>query len=158
MSLIVLETEIFSDIETCFDTARSIDFHKESLKHTNEIPISGKTTGLIELGEWVSWEAKHLGFVQHLTSKVTAFERPYYFVDKMVLGAFKSYRHEHFFKAEGAKTIMLDKFYFESPCGVLGEFVNWVYLKKYMTDLLKTRNRLLKKEAEAAAKLLEPVL
>jgi hypothetical protein len=157
MSLIVLETEIFSDIETCFDMARNIDIHKESLKHTHEIPISGKTTGLIELGEWVSWEAKHLGFVQHLTSKVTEFEKPFYFVDTMVFGAFKSFRHEHLFKEVGAKTIMTDKFYFETPYGVLGEFVNWVYLKKYMKDLLKTRNKILKQKAEKATKSLEPV-
>lgn len=148
MPLIVIKTEIFSDIKTCFDLARNIDMHKESLKHTGEIPIAGKTTGLIELGEWVSWEAKHLGFVQHLTSKITEFESPNYFVDEMVLGAFKSFRHEHIFHDVVDKTLMIDKFYFESPFGVLGQTANVLFLKRYMKNLLKTRNKLLKKEAE----------
>lgn len=148
MPLIEIKTEIFCDPKTCFDLARNIDIHKESLKHTGEIPIAGKTTGLIELGEWVSWEAKHLGFVQHLTSKITEFESPNYFVDEMVLGAFKSFRHEHIFHKVEDKTLMIDKFYFESPFGVLGQTVNILFLKRYMKNLLKTRNKLLKKEAE----------
>ncbi len=148
MPLIEIQSEIFSDIKTCFDLARNIDVHKESLKHTGEIPIAGKTTGLIELGEWVSWEAKHFGFVQHLTSKITAFESPNYFVDEMVFGAFKSYRHEHHFFSKSDKTIMIDKFYFESPYGLIGKLANTLFLKKYMTNLLKKRNELLKKKAE----------
>lgn len=157
MSVIRLETEILANIETCFDIARDIDIHQESLKHTNEIPISGKTSGLIELGESVIWESKHLGFVQHVSSKITEYERPYFFAYEIVHGAFKSFRHEHFFKDCGEKTIMIDKFYFEFPYGVLGEFVNRVYLKKYLKDLFKKRNKLLKAKAEEASLLLEAI-
>ena len=69
MPLIQVQTKINADKEICFNLARSIDFHKESLKHTNEIPIAGRTSGLIKLNEWVSWEAKHFGFVQHQKSQ-----------------------------------------------------------------------------------------
>ena len=148
MPLIEIKTYIQCDIKTCFDLARNIDIHQESLKHTEELPIAGKTTGLIGLGEWVSWEAKHFGFVQHLTTKITEFESPNYFVDEMVFGAFKSFRHEHIFKTFKGGTLMIDKFYFEAPFGVLGHLVNALFLKRYMTKLLKTRNKLLKKEAE----------
>ncbi|GAB1858641.1 hypothetical protein MHTCC0001_34810 [Flavobacteriaceae bacterium MHTCC 0001] len=148
MALFEIHTEILSDINTCFDVSRNIDIHKESLKHTEEIPVSGKTTGLIGLGEWVSWEAKHFGMVQYLTSKITEFDKPKYFVDEMVRGAFKSYRHEHRFREEEGKTIMTNKFYFESPFGLLGKLANWLFLKKYMIKLLKKRNAVLKKRAE----------
>ena len=148
MPLIEVQNKINADLKVCFDLSRNIDFHKESLKHTGEIAIAGKTAGLIKLGEWVSWEAKHFGFVQHLTSKITEFESPNYFVHEMVFGIFKSYRHEHIFKLENRKTIMIDKFYFESPFGIIGKFVNWLFLKKYMTNLLKTRNKILKDKAE----------
>lgn len=149
MPTITIQTEINSNATTCFDLARNIDFHQESLKYTNEKAIAGKINGLIELGEWVSWEAKHLGFVQHLTSKITEFEAPKYFVDEMVFGAFKSFRHEHQFSEIDDKTIMIDVFYFESPYGFLGKFANWLFLKNYMTKLLKKRNLLLKKKAES---------
>ncbi len=157
MPLIEIKTEIKAEIKTCFDLARSIDMHQESLKHSNEKAIAGKITGLIELGEWVSWEAKHLGFVQHLTSKITEFDAPNYFVDEMVFGAFKSFRHEHIFctstplktNFDEKRTIMVDKFHFESPYGVFGKLANWLFLKRYMSKLLKTRSQFLKEKAES---------
>lgn len=149
MPLIEVKTEIDADLQTCFDLARNIDFHQKSLEHSDEKAIAGKTSGLIGLGEWVTWEAKHLGFVQHLTSKITEFDSPNYFVDEMVFGVFKSFRHEHIFKASSNKTIMLDKFYFESPYGIVGKFANWLFLKRYMKNLLKKRNLYLKQTAES---------
>lgn len=61
--------------EVVFDLARSIDLHKLSTAHTGEEAIAGKTSGLIELGETVTWRARHFGVMQTLTSKVTGFER-----------------------------------------------------------------------------------
>ena len=149
MPYIKVETIIDADIKTCFDLARNIEIHQESLKHSGEIAVAGRTSGLIELSETVTWEAKHFGFVQHLTSKITEFKNPDYFVDEMVSGAFKSFRHEHHFKKRGNKTIMADIFYFESPYGILGKLANWLFLKKYMVNLLRTRNAFLKEKAES---------
>jgi len=56
-----------------------------------------------------------------LTSKVTEFNLPHYFVDEMVSGAFKSFRHEHIFEQRDHQTIMIDKFFFESPLGIIGK-------------------------------------
>ncbi|MDO5968797.1 SRPBCC family protein [Flavivirga aquimarina] len=149
MPVIIIETKINADIKICFDLSRNIDFHKESLKHSNEKAIAGKTSGLIELGEWVTWEAVHFGIKQKLTSKITELKSPSFFVDEMVSGAFKSFRHEHHFKKSRDKTIMIDKFFYKSPFGILGQFVDWLFLKKYVYNLLKTRNMFLKEKAEA---------
>jgi ligand-binding SRPBCC domain-containing protein len=148
MPLIQLHTYINSDIKTCFDLARNIDFHQESLKHSNEKAIEGKASGLITLGESVTWEATHFGIKQQLTSKIAAFDAPNYFVDEMVSGAFKSFKHEHIFKTEDNQTLMIDKFYFESPFGIFGKLANKIFLKNYMIKLLTTRNSLLKEKAE----------
>lgn len=148
MELITLQTFIDADIKTCFDLARNIDFHQESLQNSNEKAISGKTSGLIGLGESVTWEANHFGLTQRLTSKITEFNSPNYFVDEMVSGAFKSFKHEHIFQQKGTQTLMIDKFYFQSPYGIIGKLSNRLFLKKYMTNLLKKRNLLLKTEAE----------
>ena len=69
-------TQIAAPIEVCFDLARDIDFHTRSLSHTGERAIAGRTTGLIDLGESVTWEARHLGIRHQLPSKVAAFARP----------------------------------------------------------------------------------
>lgn len=148
MPLIVLETVINSDIKTCFDLSRNIDFHTKSLKHSKEKAVAGKISGLIGINEWVTWEANHFGIKQKLTSKITEFDSPNYFVDEMVSGAFKSFRHEHLFIPEGNKTKMIDKFYYKSPLGMLGKIADVLFLKNYMKNLLLTRNSHLKIEAE----------
>lgn len=83
MPKIEITTEINSTLEICFDLARSIDLHKISTAKTNEQAIAGRTTGLIELNESVTWEATHFGIKQKLTSKITAFDRPFYFRDEL---------------------------------------------------------------------------
>lgn len=67
----------------------------------------------------------------------------------MVSGAFKSFRHEHHFRKRNNKTLMIDVFYFKSPFGLLGELVNWLFLKKHVENLLVTRNKFLKEQAES---------
>lgn len=148
MPTIELFTQINASIEKVFDLSRSIDLHLESTKHTGEKVIAGKTSGLIELGETVTWRARHFGIWQNLTSKITEFDRPNFFVDEMVSGVFKSLRHEHHFSVKGDTTLMRDVFIFESPLGLLGEVTNWMFLKKYMSNLLKVRNEVIKKTAE----------
>ncbi len=147
--IIKLSTTINAPIERCFDLARNIDLHMESTKQTGETAISGRTSGLIELGETVTWRAKHFGVWQTLTSKVTVFKYPDYFTDEMVSGAFKSFRHEHLFFAVNDQTVMKDIFTFKSPLGWLGRFVNYLFLGRYMQNLLEKRNLVIKKSAEA---------
>lgn len=149
MPTITIKTLINADIQSCFDLSRNIDFHKASMEHSNEKAIAGKTSGLIGLGDWVTWEARHFGVKQQLTSKITEFKSPYRFVDEQVKAAFKSFRHEHVFISEvNGETLMIDAFDFKSPFGFFGILANILFLKRYMTSLLKTRNTFLKKKAE----------
>ena len=89
MSTIIIKTVIQADIETCFDLARSVELHEKSFRFSDEKAISGKTSGLVQLGDFVSWEAKHLFFVQHITTKITHFKMHEFFACQMVLGFFK---------------------------------------------------------------------
>lgn len=149
MPIIKLQTEIKAPVETVFDLARSIDLHKVSTAHTGETAIAGKTSGLIGLGESVTWRAKHLGFYQTLTSKVTAFEFPNKFTDEMVAGIFKSFKHEHVFKEKGGVTVMTDIFEYTSPLGIIGKMADLIFLKQYMTSFLSKRNSVLKNFVES---------
>ena len=146
---IELSTFIHAPIERCFDLARSIDLHMVSTKQTGEQAIAGRMTGLIELGETVTWRAKHLGVWQTLTSKITQFDFPNSFTDEMVKGAFKSFHHQHLFYSVDEQTVMKDIFIFESPLGMLGKLINFLFLGKYITRLLQERNRVIKKVAES---------
>ncbi len=149
MPTILLTTTINAPADICFDLSRSIDLHKISTAHTNEEAIAGTTSGLINLDETVTWRAKHFGVYQTLTSKITAMQRPDFFVDEMVQGAFKSFKHEHRFLETDGITNMMDKFTYTSPLGVLGKLADVLFLEQYMTQLLLKRNEVVKEFAES---------
>lgn len=148
MPKIYLETKINAPQKLVFDLARSVDLHLLTSSDTNERVIKGKSKGLLDLNDQITWRAKHLGVNQNLTVEITAFESPHRFTDTMIKGAFKSMVHHHNFYVDGAGTLMIDQFHFEAPFGILGKMVNAIFLKKYMTRFLKERNVGIKMIAE----------
>jgi hypothetical protein len=88
MPLIRLTTIIDAAIERCFDLARSVEAHLESTSATGERAVAGVTTGLLELGDEVTWDARHLGVRQRLRVQISEMDRPTRFVDEMVAGPF----------------------------------------------------------------------
>lgn len=141
-------TVIAAPLEVCFDLARDIDFHTRSLGHTGERAVAGRTSGLIELGESVTWEARHLGVRQRLTVVITAFDRPRYFRDEMTAGAFAAFAHDHRFEGRAGVTVMTDEVTFRSPLGPLGWLVDRLYLAGYLRRLLEGRGEAIKQQAE----------
>lgn len=149
MPRIELNTEIYAPIDVVFDLSRSIDFHIKSAQKTREQAIAGKTRGLLGLNETVTWKAKHCGFTQQLSSKITFMRRPDVFVDEMTQGIFKSMSHQHLFLEEDGKTLMIDIFDFESPLGILGKCANRLFLKNYLEAFIRERNAHIKAAAES---------
>jgi ligand-binding SRPBCC domain-containing protein len=148
MPILILKTLLNAPIAVCFDLARSIDLHVQSMERSGEQAIAGKKKGLISLHESVTWRAKHFGIYFTMTSKITAMEQPNFFIDEMTKGPFKKLRHQHLFKTIGTQTEMTDIFEFEAPFGILGKLVEQLFLKSYMEKLLIERNEVLKGEAE----------
>jgi ligand-binding SRPBCC domain-containing protein len=149
MPVIEITTRIHASAERCFDLSRSIDMHMRSTTRTGERAIGGVTAGLIGLGEEVTWSARHFGIRQELTSRITAYDRPRYFRDSMVRGAFKRFDHDHYFERDGDWTIMRDVFNFTPPLGILGGIANTLFLTRYMRRFLDERNRVIKEVAES---------
>ena len=120
----------------------------DSMAHTGERAVSGVRSGLMALGQEVTWRARHFGVWQHLTSRITAFERPFHFRDSMVRGVFRRFDHDHFFTPRGEITVMRDVFDFRSPFGLLGSLADRIFLIDYMRRLLRARHALIKTVAE----------
>ncbi len=149
MTTIELQTTIQASVKLCFDLSRSIEVHLLSTASTKEKAIGGRTTGLCEKGDTVTWRAKHLGIYQQLTVQITEMSEPAYFEDCMIKGAFKSIRHQHYFVKDAGSTVMRDIFCYEVPAGLLGVIFDKVVLKRYMTKLLLKRNQVIKEVAES---------
>ena len=148
MPIIRLETEIAASPERCFDLARDVDLHQRSTATSMERAVAGVTSGRLGPGDQVTWEAVHFGVRQRLTSRISEFEPPHRFVDEMVRGAFRRIRHEHQFVPTTDGTLMIDVFDYTAPLGLLGRLADALFLRRYMTRLLISRNAYLKQVAE----------
>lgn len=148
MPRFTLRTNIKAPAEVCFDLARNIDLHLETMAHTGEIAIAGVTEGLIGLNDTVTWRARHFGVVMELTSKITECSYPIVFADEMANGPFKMLQHRHLFEQKDGYTLMTDEFIYESPFGILGRLADKLFLKKYMKTLINQRNFFIKQKAE----------
>ncbi len=148
MPTIHLTTFIAAPAEVVFDLSRHIGLHKESMANYNEEAVAGTRFGLIENDETVTWQAKHLFKNRLLRVKVTDMKKPETFISEQLQGDFKMMKHEHHFKPCENGTIMIDLFHFESPYGILGQWINSLHLTNYMKRLLEQRNKTIKEFAE----------
>ena len=151
MTKIVLETFINAPAETCFDLIRDIRIHTETTSKTNEKAVGGVIDGLIGLGQTVTFEGTHFGFRQRLTVKVVEFERPHLFVDEMIEGNFKTFKHIHEFSEHESGTLMIDTLIWTSPFGIVGRIVDKLLLEPHLRRLVSDRNAMLKQIAEKSA-------
>jgi ligand-binding SRPBCC domain-containing protein len=149
MSTIILETLINAPAEICFDLMRDIRIHIETTAQTDEKAIAGVTDGKIGLGQTVTFEGRHFNLRQRLTVKVVEFDRPRLFVDEMIEGSFKTFKHIHEFFPTEIGTLMKDTLIWTSPFGVLGECVDKLLLERHLHKLVCTRNAKLKEIAES---------
>src|SRR5262245_26288806 len=144
MTRIELTLHIPAPPERCFDLARSVELHTRSTSSTRERVIGGRTNGLLELNDEVTWEARHFGLRQTLTSRITLLDRPKHFRDSMVRGVFKRFDYDHYFSADRDGTVMRDVFDYSAPFGVLGRLAEQSFLSRYMRRFLEARNREIK--------------
>ncbi len=131
-----------------FDLSRSIDAHTSSMAKSRERAVAGTVTGLIGLGEEVTWRAWHFGVPIRMTSRITAMDAPRSFVDEQVHGPFRHFRHVHEFSPVEGGTVMTDRIEFSAPFGPLGRIVEKLVLTRYLRSLIETRNAYLAETGE----------
>ncbi len=149
MPTIVVETVIDVPIGVCFDAARDIGLHCQTMAYTKERAVAGVTGGLIGAGQSVTFEAVHFGIRQRLSATVVRFDPPRGFADEMTQGAFAALTHTHeFFMQSDTQTLMCDTLEWRSPLGPLGLLADALFLKRYMTDLIRGRGVRLKHHLE----------
>lgn len=125
-----------------FDLSLDVDFHLESFSETDEQVVDGVETGGMQLGDDVTWRARHFGIWWTMKTQITSFDRPHSFVDEQMSGPFKRFHHLHVFNDLGdGMTEMLDEIEFEAPLGPLGVLAEKAVLGRYLPRLIDVRNR-----------------
>lgn len=147
-----LETVTAAPLAACFDLSLSVDAHTGSMAASGERAVAGVTSGVMKLGDTVTWQARHFGVTFRMTSAITEYERPTRFVDEQQRGPFRRWWHEHRFTAlpGGTETLMVDRVEFASQLGPLGGIADRLVLDRYMPHLLRRRNVWLKAALERA--------
>src|SRR5581483_11754044 len=144
MTTLIVETRILAPTHVCFDLARDVGAHVRTSSTTGERAVAGETSGLLELGDEVTFEAVHFRIRQRLTSKIVEFDRPSRFVDEMVRGVFASLRHIHEFIVEDPWVLMRDTLVWRSPFGPLGIVADRLFVERHMRNFMVTKQSELK--------------
>ena len=150
MTRIVVVTSIAAPPERVFDCALDVGLHLGSAAGTGERVVEGRTSGRFEMGEEVTWEARHLGLRRRMTVRITGVERPRWFRDEQVArrGPFASFVHDHHFEPAAGGTRMRDELVFRAPFGPLGRIADALVVGPHMRRFLTERARFLKDAAE----------
>ena len=149
MSHLVIETFIRAQREVVFDLARDVDAHNRSASFSHERCVEpGRTEGLLELNDLVTFEGVHFGIRQRFTAKIVGFDRPNVFIDELVKAAFKSMRHVHEFEQRDGGTLMRDTLDWISPFGILGVFADKIAVTRHLRRFVTRKQLALKEIAE----------
>jgi ligand-binding SRPBCC domain-containing protein len=145
-----LKTLIAAPVGDCFGLSLSVDAHTSSMSASRERASGGVTSGVMTLGDTVTWRARHFGIAFTMTSAITEYDYPSRFVDEQQRGPFRRWWHEHTFTVMATgQTQMTDVVEFRSPLGILGYATDRLVLEHYMPYLLGQRNAWLKHTLEA---------
>jgi ligand-binding SRPBCC domain-containing protein len=150
MTAITIETQIAAPRELCFDLARNVEAHAQSAAFSGEkIVKPGKTSGLLEQADLITFEGRHFGFRQRFTARIITMDPPHRFIDEMENGSFKRLRHIHEFHEIGNGTLMRDFLSWETPFGLVGVLADWLFLKRHMERFVTRKQCGLKALAES---------
>ena len=117
----LLTTEIDAEPAEVFELALSVDAHTASMGRSGERAVAGVTSGRLQLGDTVTWKARHFGFPFRMTSVISSWDPPRSFVDEQTQGPFAAWRRVHRFEPAGeGRTRMVAVVVFSSPLGALG--------------------------------------
>jgi ligand-binding SRPBCC domain-containing protein len=144
VSRIELQTVIAAPIERCYDLSLSVEVHLRSAASTGERVVAGVSSGVLKLGDHITWEARHLGLKHRLSMTISAADRPRMFRDELVRGPFRRLVHDHFFEQTDGGTLMRDVLELSSGLRPLDELV----LKPHLRRFLLRRNAVIKELAE----------
>ena len=144
MTTITIETVIDAPPELCFELALDVDAHAESAAFSGERVVEpGRLSGVLQLGDLLTFEGRHFGFRQRFTTRIIEVDRPRRFVDAMVRGTFKRLRHVHEFHPADTGTLMRDTLELDGLLGFL--------LKRHMQWFIQTKQQHLKDIIERRA-------
>ncbi len=143
-------TLIRAPIDVCFRLSLSIDAEAEAEQAYRIRAVDGVTHGFIGAGETVTWRVRQFGLWVTHTTLISAHQAPDYFQDRMLRGIFRSFVHDHFFRAISAhETEMRDELRFSMPLVLGGKLAERLLIRRRIATMLAKRNATIRRLAES---------
>lgn len=148
MPIIHVTTVVHAPIERVFDLSRNVSLQRKCIS-SNETIVSGKTSGLLQAGEEITWQTRRLGKAWIVKLQTARMELHSFFEEIMLHGDFALLKHQHHFKAMANGTVMIDVFEYEQSHRGWAKPLMQMLFTKYWRRLLEQRNEMIKSVAES---------
>jgi hypothetical protein len=89
-TVIAVVSRINAALATVFDLELDVDVHAESWAESQETATTTTGRRQLALGDEVTFRARDFGLRWRMTSRISAYERPYHFVDEQTRGPFRT--------------------------------------------------------------------
>lgn len=140
---------VAAPIDRCFLLTCSIALVQEEL---GMMPISGRTSGLVQPGDTVRWQGWQLGMRHFHISLISDYTRPTFLQDTMLAGRFRTFQHDHHLtELPGVLTELHDEVRFSLPCGFAGKLVARYIMTPHILRLMRSRFQRIRRIATTEA-------
>ena len=95
----------------------------------------------MEKGSLIDYTIRILGFPVHWRTLITSYDPPHGFVDEQIKGPYVLWYHRHSFKKENSGTIIRDTVRYAVPLGIIGRFLNLIWIQKDLKDIFAYRRK-----------------
>ena len=108
---------------------------------------NGGETAHIQMrkGLRLHYRIRPLGLPQRWTSEITEWDPPRRFVDEQVRGPYRSWRHEHEFRAVPGGTEIVDRVGYALPLGVLGRLAHELFVRRRVRAIFDHREAMVER-------------
>ncbi|MGE0394338.1 MAG: TIGR01777 family oxidoreductase [Vicinamibacterales bacterium] len=87
----------------------------------------------------IDYRIRVSGVPMRWRTRIAAWEPDARFVDVQESGPYRSWYHEHTFRADGARTVMEDRVYYAPPFGLLGRLAHALVIKRMLLGIFQHR-------------------
>lgn len=144
-----MKETVDAPIDRCFLLTCSIALVQEEL---GMVPVSGRTSGLVQPGDKVLWHGWQLGMRHHHVSLISGYVRPTFLQDTMLSGRFRTFQHDHHLtELPNGATELCDELRFSLPFGLAGKLVARYILTPHILRLMRSRFHRLRRIATTEA-------
>ena len=107
--------------------------------------ITSPEQGMMYPGMFVTYKVSPLFRIKlNWVTEITQIREKEFFIDEQRSGPYRIWHHEHHFSEVEGGVQMRDILYFQLPFGLLGRFIEKVFVRKKVSDIFNYREKRIK--------------